>query len=134
MSMPKFVPQETTYTLNFEGTDMDGLVVVMKQPSIGEIMAVKRANTDGQDADERAIDTFVRNLVSWNLARQDGSAVPPTKDGLLAQSISFMMAVITAWTNAVAGVAAPLELPSTSGGTSQEELIQTATLSPSLAS
>lgn len=134
MGMKKFVPQATTYTLNFQGTEMDGLIVVMKQPSIGEIMGVKRAQTDGDNADDRALDTFVRNLVSWNLAREDGSDVPATKDGLLEQSVGFMNAVISAWGNAVSGVPAPLEMPSTSGSQSAEELISTATLSPSLAS
>jgi hypothetical protein len=134
MSTSKFVPQATTYTLNFQGTDMDGLVVVMKQPSIGEIMGVKRAHDDGDNADDRALETFVRNLVSWNLARPDGSDVPATKEGLLEQSVGFMSTVITAWAQAVSGVSGPLEMPSTSGSPSLEEQIRTATLSPSLAS
>ena len=53
------------------------------------------------------VDVFASVLESWNVTRK-GAPVPATKDGLLSQKPQFVIAVVTAWMDAVMGVSGPL--------------------------
>ena len=129
--MSKYVPKQKTYTLDFVGTDHDGLVVTMEPLSVGEILEVQAGQSSKAVADNPVFATFARRLVSWNLARPDGSDVPATIEGVLEQGADLLMAIIGAWANAIAGVSDPLDRRSTSGSQSLEDTISTETLSPS---
>jgi hypothetical protein len=70
-------------------------------------------------------------LVSWNIEEEDGTAVPADFDGLSTLETQFVMEIIAAWSQAVAGVTGPLEKGSTSGGTFPEASLPMEPLSPS---
>ncbi len=79
-------------------------------------------------------DLVASHMVAWNREDEDGNALPPTMESLEDEEPSLINLIIDRWTDAVAGVAAPLEQPSNSGGSAPEESIPMAPLSPSLAS
>lgn len=76
---------------------------------------------------------FAKSLVSWNL-EEDGVPVPADEEGLYAQDRDFVLAMIRAWTDALASVSPPLEVPSPAGTQSAVESIPMEPLSESLAS
>jgi hypothetical protein len=130
----KYIPRQKTYTLDFKGTEHNGLVVTMEPLSVGEILEVQGSQGDKPSSDNPVFAIFARHIIRWNLARPDGSDVPTTLEGVLEQSADLLTAIVAAWSNAIAGVPAPLDRRSTSGSTSLEDMITTETLSPSLAS
>jgi hypothetical protein len=92
----------------------------------------------GEEDDEGAVVHMARmiaqQMVSWNREDEQGEPLPPTYESLEGEEPSLINLIIDKWTEAVAGVAAPLEQPSNSGATSAVESIPTEALSPSLAS
>lgn len=133
--MPGYVPERKKYTLDFdETTEYAGLSVVMNPLALGDVLTVQSIQTSkSADTAEKVFKIFARNLVSWNVCRPDGSAVPATYEGVQEQDIDMLVAVMGTWMRAVNEVPAPLDRPSTSGPQSPEELISTVSLSPSLA-
>jgi hypothetical protein len=132
-----YVPKRKKYHLDFAGTDLDGLEVTLHGLSFGEFLEVQalKGVADGDKEDStRLMERFVSHLVSWNITAEDGTPVPPTAEAVNELDIDLVLAVIAAWLRGISGVSAPLENGSTSGQPSQEELIATETLSPSLAS
>lgn len=75
--------------------------------------------------------TFSEVLISWNLQDEDGTPVPCTPEGLLGEDWDFVMEILNGWMDAVAGVSAPLEQPSTAGSPFLVESIPMDVLSPS---
>ncbi|TVZ96525.1 hypothetical protein [Streptomyces sp. BK340] len=122
------------YHLKFEG-EYDGLEVRVRSLSMGQLIAARTDNDDGgRDGTEAMVELLAERLVDWNLEDEDGAPVPPTLDAIKGEDHDMIMAIITQWTNAVAGVPAPLEQPSPAGETSPVASIPTEALSPSLAS
>jgi hypothetical protein len=136
-----FIPQQKRFRLKFADEEYEGLEVTMRSISIGQLLHIQTMQTT-KDADgaipaaatEELLKTFSQSLVEWNLASQDGEVLEANLENVMDQEIALIMAVIAAWTEAVSGVAAPLDETSTSGGTSLLASIPKETLSPSLAS
>lgn len=129
-----FVPKRKTYRLVFEGTEYDGLEVRMRTITTGDYLTVVRVREADEETPE-LVDDMLRllagSLVSWNLEGEDGTPVPATLDGVMAQEFSLVMAILNAWERAVGGVPAPLDSASPSGGPSLEASIPMDTLSES---
>jgi hypothetical protein len=62
-------------------------------------------------------------LVSWNAEDEDGQPIPADMGGIRSQDLDFNMKIINAWTDAIAGVKAPLPQTSADGQPSVEASI-----------
>lgn len=132
------------YRLIFTDPELDGLEVVAKSASVATYeriagLATREYGTvpSAEDLEEIAalLEAFAEVLVSWNLEERTGKGdkvrpVPATLAGLKAQDLPFVVAIILAWMQAVAGVSTPLD--ETSGGGGMEESLPMEVLSPSL--
>jgi len=74
---------------------------------------------------------FARKLHSWNVLDDDGSPVPASLEGLLTMELDFVVAVITAYGQAMTQAPPPLPAGSPSGAISPEEQTMLAALSQS---
>jgi hypothetical protein len=130
----KRVPKQ--YKLKFADGDYEGLEVTMRSVSIGEMRALQGTGGDGEGSDgfDRMVNLVATHLVSWNREDENGNALPPTLESLEDEEPGLVNLIIDRWTDAVAGVSAPLEQPSNSGASVPVESIPMAPLSPSLAS
>jgi hypothetical protein len=131
-----YKPKRKTYNLDFTGTDNEGLRVSIRGLNTGQYMDLFEAKTQAETGGEtnRLLTIMANQLVSWNVEDDDDMPVPATLDGIKTQDLDFNLAIVNAWTVAMAGVPAPLEQPSTSGESSLEASIPMEILSPSLAS
>ncbi|MFD9256924.1 hypothetical protein [Streptomyces sp. NPDC059538] len=131
-----YKPKRKIYNLDFTGTDFEGLQVSIRGLNTGQYMdlftAKTEAETGGETNDLMVI--MASRLVSWNVEDDDDRPVPATLDGIKAQDLDLNLAIVGAWTKAMAGVSDPLELPSTDGVPSLEASIPMDALSPSLVS
>lgn len=132
--------KRTTYELTFE--EYDGLEVVCRALSTRELMGITHASDEvarlgpmaraegeeGRTAVEELFDLFVPALVSWNYEDEDGNPVPKTTEALLDEELPFVLSVIEAFTQAVAGVEPDLGKDSPSGETFPEVSIPMAPL------
>lgn len=102
------------YRLAFEAEDMAGLVVQARSIPTGQLMELVRVSsalegaTDGQGlGDLAAVGTLFEGLAgalhSWNLENDNGP-VPADLEGLYSQDLDFVLAIVSAWIDAVAGV------------------------------
>jgi hypothetical protein len=130
------------FLLKFEDEEMAGLEVRVRTTSMAGMTSMAKLSglangreITAEDIDQLdpLFDLFVSCLESWNL-EDDGEPVPITKAALLEQDLDFTLSLISAWIEAAAGVAAPLEERSNAGGLSLAGSIPMDTLSPSLAS
>lgn len=126
-----FRKQKKIYNLVWpEDHEYSGLEVNAASLSVSELMDLTRmgekaksADADmANDASDKMLTTFAKALVSWNLEDEDGTPVPATRDGFSSQDMAFVQAVLAEWMGAIAGVSAPLDGTSDSGGTSGETL------------
>jgi hypothetical protein len=94
------------YVLAFEDPEMDGLEVKVKSMSVGKVreFLARSRSDDGVDVDGTFTD-FEKALLSWNLLDDDDQPVPPTRVGIDAQDVDFIMAIVTAWMETITGVA-----------------------------
>jgi hypothetical protein len=131
-----YKPKRKIYNLDFTGTDHEGLRVSIRGLNTGQYMDLFEAKTEAEAGGEtnKLLTIMAGQLVSWNVEDDDDTPVPATLDGIKTQDLDFNLAVVNAWTTAMAGVPAPLEQPSTDGGPSLEASIPVEILSPSLAS
>ncbi|MFH8336969.1 hypothetical protein [Streptomyces sp. AM6-12] len=129
----KRVPKH--YRLKFVDGDYEGLEVTMRSVSIGEMRTAQGGGEgSGKDDFDGIFDLVASHMVSWNREDENGQALPPTAESLEDESPALIHLIIDQWTSAVAGVSAPLEQPSNSGGSAPVESIPMEALSPSLAS
>jgi hypothetical protein len=127
-----FTPKRTVYTLDFEGTELDGLIVKARSVSVGTLLEftamadlAERLTGDGAAQAAEGVEvmrvvgdllgSFADVLRSWNLTDEDGDDVPPTLDGLRSLEFRHAMTIITAWTRAASDVPAPLSSGSSGG-------------------
>jgi hypothetical protein len=129
-----FVPQRKQYRLKFKDHELDGLEVTVASASIGTLLGLSEMSTESPEHAterlERSIQVLAEALVSWNIENAAGEPTPATVDGLKQQDMSLVMAIISAWTEAVSGVAPPLPGGSDSGETFPEGSLPMAVLSP----
>jgi len=132
-----YVRQRKVYRLRFADEDMAGLVVQARSAPVGQFIGLtKLAQLRGNDVtpeDMGKLDELFRGfagcLESWNLEDSDGTPVPATLEGLYSQETDFVLQIIFAWIEAVAGVPGPLGKPSSDGGRSLEASMPMETLS-----
>ncbi|MFF5404627.1 hypothetical protein ACFY8K_16700 [Streptomyces misionensis] len=124
------------YKLKFAEGDYEGLEVTLRSVSIGEMRAMQSVGEEdsGRDGFDRLADLIASHMVAWNREDEGGNALPPTMESLEDEEPALVNLIIDKWMSAVAGVSAPLEQPSNSGGSAPEESIPMEALSPSLAS
>jgi hypothetical protein len=131
------------FRLQFEDAEFDGLEVIMTSLSTGDLLKVTRGAgklaaldntaasvTAGGDDVAELLRVMAKSLVSWNL-EDDHGPVPANLDGILTQDLDLVVAVIQAWTSAIAGVAPPLPQSSNGGGQFPAVSIPMVPLSPS---
>lgn len=132
-----YTPPRKSYTLQFEQEEMAGLEVITNPVSTGTFLTITEM-ADAKSADvgemKTLMSSFAKVLRSWNLEFEGGEPVPTTLEGLMTQEFSFVMDIVLAWMDAVAGTPAPLEKKSSAGGQSQELLLPMGPSSASLAS
>src|SRR6266508_6176808 len=136
--MGGYVRQRKVYRLRFEDEDMAGLVVQARSAPLGQFLGLtklaelERGKVRPEDMEK--VDGLFRGfaacLVDWNLESEDGTPVPATLEGLYTQDIDFILQIIFAWIEGIAGVQVPLGQPSSDGGKSLEGSMPMATLSP----
>lgn len=125
------------YKLIFADGDYEGLEVVMRSVTIREMRQLRGSSSDeseGDDTFDQLLGVVASHMVEWNREDEDGQPLPPTLESLEDEEPSLIHTIINQWTEAVAGVPAPLEQPSNSGETALVESIPMEALSPSLAS
>lgn len=133
-SEPGYRREPKVYRLVFD--EHPGLVVRTRSASAAMVFEV----TTLQNAEltvatiREMFELFAGVLVSWNLQSEEGEPVPATVDGLMGEDFDFVMMVIQAWIEAVTGVSAPLDQPSSSGSPSLVGSLPMEPLSPSRAS
>lgn len=116
-----------------DDTEYAGLSVTVRTVNLRSLLKIRAASAEADDVEVLA-GLVADQLVEWNLEEEDGTPIAPSREALLDQDFDFLMAIINEWNATVAGVSAPLEQPSTSGGKSLEASIPMETLSGSLAS
>lgn len=136
MAGRRFRRERKLYQLNFEGTDLDGLEVIMKGVSLERFIAFSRVAAELESADGRTIENIeaqfqflAEALVSWNLDDEDGDPVPATYEGLKEQDISDVNAIMVGYMQAISSVPKALNSDSPSGGISEEQSLGLASLS-----
>jgi hypothetical protein len=126
-----FKPRSTVYTLDFAGTEYDGLEVRMRATALGtlfvapELLGIKeRMDAAGVNAMpapddlDRMMDQYrdlADHLVSWNIDAADGTELPADLDGLKTLEVPLVNEIAQAWRMAMAQVAPPLSDGSNSG-------------------
>lgn len=130
--------QNTIYNLTFP--EFEGLEVIVRGLSTGQMMqlwkagagAKSKSKDDAAKATEEMLGYFANALIGWNLEgeKEDGSweKVPSTLDGIKSQDLPFVLRIVEAWTDVLAGTEADLGKDSDSGGTSLEESLPMAPL------
>lgn len=123
------------YKLVFADGDYEGLEVVMRSVTIREMRQLRGTSGDSeQDGFDGLLGLVAEHMVEWNREDEDGQALPPTLESLEDEEAALIHIIIGKWTEAVSGVSAPLEQPSSDGVPSAVESIPMEPLSPSLAS
>lgn len=128
-----FMPKSTVYTLDFEGTEYDGLQVRMRASTLGalfdapELLGIKERvdaaaggglSLPAADDLNRFVDQYrdlAEHLVSWNIDAPDGTPLPATLDGLKTLELPLVGQIVQTWQSAMAGVVPPLPGGSSSG-------------------
>lgn len=108
----------TIYTLTFEGTDLDGLVVRMKSIKFGKIRQIIRLMDDDSN-DVEMMEGITRELtegiISWNLEEGDGTPIEVSAEAVDDLEFEEVMAVTNAWLAKMTGPGPELGKDSTSG-------------------
>ena len=130
--------EATLYRLKFQDPGFGGFECVMKSLTIKQFKKLASMSDElksGAEGAEDALDnlfgTMAKKLVSWNLEDEDGNPVPATAEGIEDQELDFILQILMAWMDGVAGVTKGLGKDSNSGETSLEEQLQLASLSTS---
>lgn len=134
--------ERTVHKLRFDETqgDLAGLEVKLYSLSVGQMLDLSRL-ADGarqQTGDANMMFTqFAESLVGWNLEDEVPDAtgvgarpVPPTLDGVRSCDLDFILRLVHAWMDAIAGVSAPLAGRSNSGPPFPEGSLPMEPLSP----
>lgn len=120
------------YSLDFEGTDYEGLQVKVRGLTTGEyleIVSLSAPATEENKETEGLLRMFAEHLVSWNLIDDDtDEPVPTTYDGVTSNDFLMNMYIVNAWTDAIASVPEKTEKKSTPGDDSLVASIPTETL------
>jgi hypothetical protein len=127
-----FVRKRKLYPLDFTGTGLEGLTMVMKGMTVRESLQLSRlrdlgdASTAEQEKELLDLFAFVAEKIhEWDMVEEGGTPIEPTAEALLELDAGDAFAAIEAWQKAVEGVSAPLDQRSNGGngsGTSDQSL------------
>lgn len=120
---PGFKVPKSIFKLVFEDEQFEGLEVRVRSLSLSEFFRLQQLQGDAGGDIEAArgiIERLADAIVTWNLEDEDGEAVKPTADNLQELEIGFVMAIISAWMEAIATVPNRSPGGSNAGETSQE--------------
>lgn len=128
--------RKNTFPLDFEGTELEGLTVQCRRPSLDALACA--AEMQGVPMSPTTFRTLVRHfadgLVSWDLEDDNDQPIPATYEELIKQDEDFLSCLLDAWFPAVKGVDGNLGDGSSSGDPSLEASIPMEPLSASQAS
>lgn len=125
------------YRLRFDDPEMGGFEIVMGSLSIGQFLdlqAASAAAADDTSGVAALLAKFAAKIISWNLEDDGGEPVPATFDGVKGQELDFILAIISAWMDAMAGVDPTSPASANGTGTFPEVSLPMEPLSPSLLS
>lgn len=136
--MGGYVRQRRVYRLRFADEDLAGLVVSARSAPVRQFIGLARLaemqDGSAKPEDMEKVDELLRGfadcLIDWNLQDEDGMPVPATLDGIYSQDVDFVLQIVFAWIEAIAGVSVPLGQPSSDGGRSVAPSIPMEALSP----
>ena len=133
--MATYKRRRKIYKLDFSGTEYEGLEVRVRGLTTGEylqIIQLSSSTDEGDKETEGMLRMFSTHLVSWNLTDENDEPVPGTYEGVVANDFVMNMAIISAWTEALASVPEKTEKKSSAGDLSLVASIPAETLSQSL--
>lgn len=121
-----FIPEPTTYKLNFKETDLAGLEVEMTACSVEEysmllrVSGQKMTGPEASKANDEILDMFIDHLIKWNLGGKDKKIVPRTRASISKLENRLVTRLIAAWQVAMITVDIPLQIASPNGELSEE--------------
>jgi hypothetical protein len=110
------------------GKDTEPPEVVARRTSLEEYLQL-RGYTDTPEGDDRShtvrqLERFAESLISWNIAEEDGTPTPPTRDEFFKLDEDLALALATEWIERIGGkVYGPLPQSSPDGEPSLEASI-----------
>lgn len=120
--MGRYKRNPKVYKLKFDPDDeLHGLEVLIRSLPVAEFLrvtALAAAGDNSTEASEKLLHSLADQLVEWNLDNEDGSPVPATFEGLVAQELDFVMRIFRAWMDAMGSVPDPLGQSSPATGIS----------------
>lgn len=120
-----------TFTLVFDDSEYAGLEIEAKSLAFGDFLDVStrfsKADLTGDDISS-VLAAFANSLVRWNLEDDSDQPVPATVEGVRSLDLPFILAVVSAWINGIAGTPGDLGKDSPSGDNSPEASMQMADL------
>lgn len=136
--MTGFTPDATVYRLNFEGTELDGLIVRTSSCTIAEWNNMLRSAPDTvsardlADGNDRMTEMFLKYVVSWNLEIPAGEPVPLTLQGFNQLGTRHGALILSSWQKAMTEVPTNSRPASSSGEISPEQQLGLVSSSESL--
>ena len=130
-----FKPREKIYTLDFSGTELDGLLITTVPISAEQFYAVSEiadASKNNSEFVKGLTPEFISVVREWNLENEDDTPVPVTAEALFRRlEFKDVTVILDAWLEAMVGVSSPLDQPSSGGDLSLVESLPMEPLSPS---
>lgn len=113
------------YSITFADGDYEGLNVILRSVTIRELRELRADRPDETPAEttERMAQVVAEHLVEWNREDEAGMPLAPTLESLLDEEPDFIHLLVAEWTQAIAGVPAPLESSSGSGDSAVESIL-----------
>jgi hypothetical protein len=100
----KFTVKRKTQTLELTGDYEGGEVVVVASAPMSFLFQISGMDESGMKEQEALVRRFGDDLiVSWNLVDEDGNDIPANGDGAASLPSDIFNAIVTAWTQAIAG-------------------------------
>lgn len=135
-----FRPEKTIYTLRFEDTFLNGLIIRVGCPTVAEFNEMLRwqaaTTTDVANNNDKATQRFLDYLREWNLENprdgepreegddrpqlRDGEPTPHTLEGCSLHEQVVIREILTQWQKAIAGISEELGKGSMNGSDSLE--------------
>jgi len=100
-----------SYTLLFEGSVLEGLVVSIKATSVATVMEIR----ENFDNPKLLADLLAEHVTEWNWESEYGATLPVSAESFLSLEEPVLATIIKEWYRAAIGVTAPLDGGSTSG-------------------
>lgn len=136
-----FQRKRKLYKIDFTGTDLEGLKMVMlgmtveESLQLGKLRSLAKATDEEQKNGLLELFDFVAGKVhEWDMVDDAGQPVTPTGKEFLTWDVADAFAVLDKWSERVEGVGAPLEQKSSGGSTFKAPSIPMDIPSPNLQS